>query len=175
MASKIVYGAFRAEEPFLRATREARLAGHKIYDTYTPYAVHGLEEAMGTPRTRLGIVCFWLGVLGMTAGLGFQWWVGAFSWPLNIGGKTYSAIPALIPVTFEMTILFAAIGTVLAFLIRARLWPGREAVLIHGGITDDRFILALKKKSKSEGGSEATIAFLEEQGAEDIAETEAPA
>ena len=84
---------------------------------------------------------------------------------MNIGGKSHSALPALVPITFEMMVLFAALGTVLAFFVRVRLWPGRQPDLPATGITDDRFVLVLE-------GEAAAREFLEDQGAEEIRETE---
>lgn len=143
MDRKRIIGVFEREEDLLGACRKAREEGMSIHDAYTPYAVHGLDEAMGLRPTRLGIVCFVLGALGLAVALGFQLWTSAWDWPLNIGGKSYPAVLALIPITFELCILFAAIGTVLAIFIRARLRPGKKVSLPAPGITDDRFVLVL--------------------------------
>jgi hypothetical protein len=121
MNRKSLTGVFPGADNLLAACRAAREADLSIHDAYTPYAVHGLDEAMGIRPTRLGIVCFILGFLGFSIALGFQLWASAWDWPLNIGGKSFSAVPALVPVTFELTVLFAALGTVLAIFIRARL------------------------------------------------------
>jgi hypothetical protein len=138
-----VVGVFETEEALLRAVRAARAGGMTIRDAYTPYAVHGLDEAMGLPPTRLGRVCFLFGAAGATLAMGFQLWASAVNWPANIGGKSFAAVPALIPIAFELTILFAALGTVLTFFVRARLHPGRAAEPPAPGVTDDRFALSL--------------------------------
>lgn len=144
MPRKLIVAAFADEEQFLDATRAARDKNLHIYDTYTPYAVHGLQEAMGLPRTRIAIVCFLMGLAGLITALSFQLWSLGLDWPMNIGGKTHTALPALIPVAFEMTVLFASVGVVVTFFLYVRLWPGREATLLHPGITDDRFVLAIE-------------------------------
>ena len=144
MANKLLIGVLQTEEGLLAMCRAARERDLSIHDAYTPYAVHGLDEAMGLKPTRLGQVCFVLGLTGLSLALGFQLWVSIWDWPLNIGGKSHAALPALIPVAFELTILFAALGTVLAIFIRASLWPGKKVSLVSPGITDDRFVLTLQ-------------------------------
>jgi len=163
----LVVGVFECDEKLLTACRAARERGIAIHDTYVPFAVHGLDEAMGLRRTRLTVVCFVLGLLGLAIALGFQLWATVSDWPVNIGGKSHSAIPALIPITFELTILFAAIGTVLVFFGRAKLWPGKEFTPLDAAATDDRFLLVLE----DEGEGAATL--LDELGAIDIRELEA--
>jgi Protein of unknown function (DUF3341) len=142
MARVIAY--FGDEAALLRATRALRAAGIAIEDAYTPYAVHGLDEAMGLPRSRLTWVCFAAGVFGASCALGFQLWTSVVSWPLNVGGKPFASVPAFIPVTFEFTVLCAALVSVAAFFIRSRLYPGRAAAPLPR-VTDDRFALVLSE------------------------------
>lgn len=136
-------GTFTDEDALLAATREARKEGLAIVDAYTPYPVHGMDEAMGLPPTRLTYVCFGLGVIGLVFATSFQLWAHGVSWPINIGGKSFTAFPATVPVTFEVMVLFAAIGSVIAFFLRFGLLPGRSVRLPATGITDDRFVLVL--------------------------------
>ncbi len=146
MSERVFVSVFTGEEPLLRATREARDGGHAIVDVHTPYAVHGLDEAMGVRPTRLPWICFGLGVLGAGAKFWFQMWTSATSWPVNVGGKPLRSVPAFVPVTFEIMVLFAGIGTVIAFLLRSRLRPGRAARLVHPKVTDDRFVLTILER-----------------------------
>ena len=104
----------------------------------------------------------------MLGAFGFQVWTGARDWAINVGGKTFTSIPALIPVTFEVTILAAAVGTFALFLLGARLWTGRTAASIDPAVTSDRFVLAL------EGRGEAARALLRDSGAIEIRVIEAP-
>ncbi|HTS79823.1 MAG TPA: DUF3341 domain-containing protein [Myxococcaceae bacterium] len=134
---------FTREQDVLAATSAIRKAGLPIRDVYTPYAVHGLEAAMGLRRSRLSQVCFFAGLTGLTTMLLFAWWTSAVSWPLNVGGKPFASIPAFIPVTFEFTVLSAALITVAALFGVARLWPGKPAEAIPGA-TNDRFALVLE-------------------------------
>lgn len=165
MANKLLIGVLQTEEGLLATCRAARERDLGIHDAYTPYAVHGLDEAMGLKPTRLGQVCFVLGLTGLSLALGFQLWTSIWDWPLNIGGKSHAALPALIPIAFELTILFAALGSVLAIFIRAGLWPGKKVSLLAQGITDDRFVLTLQC---SDAELDAARALLSEHGSSEI-------
>jgi hypothetical protein len=134
--------SFDDERSLLAATTSARRAGIAIDDAYTPYAVHGLDEAMGVRRSRLTWVCFAAGLTGAASAIGFQIWTSAVSWRLNVGGKPFASIPAFIPVTFELTVLSAALTTAFFFFFRSRLYPGRTAAP-PPRVTDDRFVLVV--------------------------------
>jgi hypothetical protein len=140
----VLLGSFAREEDVLAAVRRARAQGFYIADVYTPYAVHGLEQAMGLRPSRLSWACFAFGLMGATLAIGFQFWAMAASWPLNVGGKPWNSLPAYVPVAFEMTVLCAGLGVVLAFLIRSRMFLGKEATPLFARVTDDRFVLALE-------------------------------
>lgn len=143
MATRSLTGTFSHESALLAASRAARARGLVVVDAFTPFAVHGLDEAAGLPPSRLPVVCFALGLAGMSAAMAFQVWASAVDWPVNIGGKSFVALPALVPIAFEVTVLAAALGTVAVFLARARLWPGREPAVTAPGVTDDRFALEI--------------------------------
>jgi len=144
MTQRQLVAVFDDDHQVLAATREARARGFHIVDVYTPFAVHGMDEAMGLKPSRLTWVCFVCGALGLSAALWFQSWTSAVSWPLNVGGKPLDSLPAWIPIAFEITVLFAALGSVLALMIRSRFWPGKCAVEPAAGIMDDRFALVVE-------------------------------
>ena len=136
---------FEREDDLLHAAAAARKEGLHIIDAFSPHAVHGLDRAMGLRPSRLPWVCFVLGLLGAGAILLFQYWTTAMSWPLNVGGKPWNSLPAFIPVTFEVMVLCAGVGTVLAFIWKSGLRPGRQSTLSNLRVTDDRFALAIGK------------------------------
>lgn len=154
MSQSVLIGYFDSEEKILTATRAAREAGYDIHDVYTPYAVHGLDEAMGLPRSRLTWVTFLAGLTGLTGALALQYYTSVVSWPINVGGKPFNSLPAFIPVTFELTVLLAGLSTVAAFLVRARLYPGQKRVALPG-VTNDRFALALSARGQAADEAEA--------------------
>ena len=120
---RYLLGTFSNENDVLHAVTEARRSGLDVDDVYTPYAVHGLDRAMGLRPSRLTWVCFLGGFLGVALMLYFEFWTSAQDWPLNVGGKPYNSLPAVIPIAFEATVLFAGMSVVIALFIRCRLWP----------------------------------------------------
>jgi len=134
---------FEHETDLLHATAAACKEGLHVVDAFAPHAVHGLDRAMGLRPSRLPWVCFVLGLLGAVSILLFQYWTTAMSWPINVGGKPWNSLPAFIPVTFEVMVLCAGVGTVVAFIWSSGLRPGRRPALSDLRVTDDRFALAI--------------------------------
>ena len=150
--SGIVYGYFTDELDLLDAVKELQDKGITITDVRTPFPVHGLDSVLKLKRSNLPKVAFISGAIGGTLGLLFQIWVYTIGWPLNIGGKPQIALPSYIPVTFELTILFAAFAMVIAFLVRSNLGPGQTPDILDEDVTDDHFqiILSGKNNQKTE-------------------------
>ncbi len=145
MSRRIFVGVFEREEDTLDAVRAVRARGLKIIDVHTPYAVHGLDQAMGLQPSKLPWVCFVLGLVGATFKVWFEYWTTATSWAINVGGKPWNSLPAFVPVTFEVMVLFAGVSTVIAFLAHRGLLPGRKAIVPVAGVTDDRFAVLLEE------------------------------
>lgn len=134
---------FDREQDIVAAAAASRERGLTIADAYTPYPVHGLAAALNLQPSRLPWVCFGLGVISGAAMLLFQYWASAVSWPINVGGRPWSSFPAFVPVTFELIVLVAGVGTVVAFLAVTGLRPWRSAAVPNPRVTDDRFALVL--------------------------------
>jgi len=149
MLKRYLIASFDKESGIRRAVVALRNRGIAIYDTYTPYAVHGLDEAMGVRRTRLAWVTLAAGFLGCLLALLFQICTSAFDWPVNVGGKPGNSWPAFIPVTFELTVLIGGLTTVAAFFVRDRLLWGRKPHLTIEGVTDDVFALVVENPQTS--------------------------
>ena len=98
------------------AALRARQDGYSCMDGYAPYPIEELHHALGSPTTRLPLVVLIGGLLGCGGGYAMQYWMSAVAYPLNIGGKPLHSWPAFIPVTFECTILAAALSAVLGML-----------------------------------------------------------
>lgn len=143
MKGRLFVAWFEHEDAILEAARAARQAGYSIGDAYTPYAVHGMNEAMGLQPSRLPWICFGCGLVGLLLAFGFQLWTSVIDWPLNAGGKPLASVPAFIPVTFELMVLLAGLGTVAALFLRARLYPCQSPRFLLPRVTDDRFALVL--------------------------------
>ena len=143
MARARVICTFEREADLIGAAAAARGRGIEIEDAYTPYAVHGLAAAMGLPPSRLPRVTLVLGVFGAVSFLLFQQWASAVSWPINVGGRPWNSLPAFVPVAFETMVLFAGVGTVVAFLVLTGRHPWRRPRVVAPRVTDDRFALVL--------------------------------
>ncbi|SHF64473.1 quinol:cytochrome c oxidoreductase membrane protein [Mariniphaga anaerophila] len=148
----IVYGHFTDELDLLNAVKELKNKKIHIADVRTPFPVHGLDTALKYPRSHLPKIAFAAGLIGGSLGLLFQIWVFTKGWPLNFGGKPYLSIPSFIPVTFELTVLFAAFAMGIAFLLRSNLGPGKIPNILDDDVTNDHFqvILAAKNNNLSE-------------------------
>ena len=121
---RLIVSVFEREADVIQATAAARKQGLEIADVFGPYASHGLDRALGLRPTRLPWVCFLLGLSGAVTMAAFQYWATAVSWPINVGGKPWNSLPAFVPVTFEIMVLCAGVGTVAAFFWSTGLRPG---------------------------------------------------
>lgn len=146
---EFVLGIFDEESKLLVAARRLRDEKLKIHDIFTPYAVHGLDDAMGLRRSRLSLVTFVVGFIAMSLAFGFQFWASAIDWNINVGGKPENSLLAFLPITFELTVLFGGLATAVGFFFRSRLWPGAKPFLpeisADRTITDHRFVIALER------------------------------
>ncbi len=99
------------------AAKTVRDAGYTRFDVHTPYPIHGLDGAMGLKETKLGFVTLFSGILGAVGMISFASWVAIVDYPQVIGGKPYWSWPAFVPVTYEIAVLLAVLGTVGAMII----------------------------------------------------------
>ena len=140
----IIFGLYDDEEVLKSAIRRANEDHLQIMDVYTPFAVHGLDPIIGLTESRLHIGGFVYGMLGtLTAFLGMTW-IFTRDWPVIIGGKPHWPILSFIPITFELTVLFASIGMVVTFYVVNGQGPGIQNPIIHPRITDDKFCIAFE-------------------------------
>lgn len=146
MSRRVFMTVHETEDDLFGIVKAVRRRGLKIVDIYTPYPVHGLDRAGGFPSSRLPWVCFLLGLLGAALKVWFEFWTTAQDWPINVGGKPWNSLPAFIPVTFEVMVLFAGVGTVIALFISVPLFPGKRAVMPFTRTTDDRFALLIEEE-----------------------------
>jgi hypothetical protein len=135
--------AFAEERDLLGMVAALRERHWPIVEAYTPYPVHGLDEALGRRRSYLSVACLVCGLVGVALALSCQVWTTAWSWPLNVGGQPWNSLPAFVPVIFEVMVLFAGLGLFVAWLLRCGLYPGKQARLLEPGQTDNRFVLVI--------------------------------
>ena len=161
----IVYGLYNDEEDLLRAVKQAKDAHLEIMDVYTPFPVHGLDPILGLSESRLHIAGFIYGALGTLTAFGGMSWIFTRDWPQIFGGKPHWPVPAFIPITFELTVLFASIGMVVTFYIINGLGPGVVNPTVDLRITDDKFCIAF---DKSEVNTSEVESFLRSSGASEV-------
>jgi hypothetical protein len=161
MTKRVFVGDFANEEDLLGAARAARGHGLRIADAFAPHPVHGLDQIMGLRPSRLPWLCFLYGLIGAVFAFTTQPWAMARSWPINVGGKPWSSLPAYVPVTFEVMVLLAGLGLVATFLLRSKLLPGRQARPLYSGVTDATFVLVLEHPVSRDDEQTARQVFLD--------------
>lgn len=163
---KFVVGCFDDEAVLFPAVKRVRKAGYKIHDVYTPMPIHGLDTAMGLRETSLHTAGFFYGVTGTLTALSCMTWVFTIDWPLNIGGKPHFALPAWVPIIFELTVLFSAVGMVLTFCYLCQMAPFVKKHHFNLRSTDDLFVMVIECTAKTNEND--VTAFLQSVGAKDI-------
>src|SRR5690606_21817888 len=107
---KKLYGiaaTFKTPDEIINAAKKVTKAGYEKFDVNTPYPLHGMDSAMKIKPSKLGFVTLVMGLAGASIALLFMYWSMSVDYPLVIGGKPFFALPAFIPVTFEVTVLLA--------------------------------------------------------------------
>jgi mono/diheme cytochrome c family protein len=174
-----VLGQFDTPGSLLHACDHARQSGVTKMDAYSPFPIHGIEQAIGIPRTKLPFIVLAIGLGACAAGLGLQWFTNATEnwgpwsgYQFKISGKPYFSLPANIPVTFEIIVLSSAFAAFLGMLALNRLphlANPLHRIARFKRATSDRFFLAIEA---GEGGLQADVARhkLTDWGATDVEE-----
>lgn len=141
---KFAVATYLDEEVLFPAVAGVRNSGYKMHDVFTPFPVHGLDQAMGLKDTDLHVAGFIYGLAGTATSVGFMSWIFTSDWPINFGGKPHWALPAFIPIVFELTVLFSAVGMVLTFCYLNQIMPGVKKHVFHPRQSDDTFVIVLE-------------------------------
>jgi len=176
MKRKPIYGLmaeFETPEALLAAARKTRDAGYKSIDAFSPIPVEGLSEAVGFHWTSLPILVLCGGIFGGLTGFGMCWYANVLSFPQIIGGKPFNTWPMWIPITFELTILGAALTTVFGMLAMNGLPTPYHPVFNverFAMASSDRFFLCIKARDKKFDlqGSKAFLDGLKPHGVFEI-------
>lgn len=137
---------FASAESLVAAVRTLRSERYHDLETYTPFDIRELDEPLQLKRPRLGWFVLGVGILGLLASYGIQWWANVHSYPLHVGGRPLHAVPAFLLATFEGTVLSAGLATffgVLLVLRLPRLWAPVDEVEGFDRATSDRFWIAM--------------------------------
>ncbi len=132
---------FDDPQALVRATRRAYEVGYRRMDAYSPFPIEELSEAIGVHGTAVPLLVLIGGLVGGAAGFGLQYWVAAIAYPLNVGGRPFNSWPSFVPVTFELTVLIAALTAVFGMLALNRL-----PMVYHPVFNVPRFALATRDR-----------------------------
>lgn len=164
-----IVGVYSDPDVVVKAAREIRNNGVKIHEVYSPFPIHGIDDALGYKRSRLPIVAFLFGMLGTILALTMQIWMMGVDWPMIIGGKNFASLPPFIPVTFELTVLLSALGMVGVFMIISDLKPYKKPRIFDVRITDDKHVIVIDLAA-NKNNAKTIKSLLKESGAEEINE-----
>ena len=169
-----VVAEFANPAELLHAAQALNDKGFKAVETWSPFPIHGMDDAMGLTGSKVPWITLAGGLTGLTIGLTLQWWTGAVDYPLVIGGKPLFAWQFGLPVTFELSILLSAFGTVFGMFglnLLPRPYHPLDKVPMFRRVTDDKFFLTIEV-SDSLFNLNDTTKVLEELGGTNITEVE---
>jgi hypothetical protein len=135
-----VVGFFPGPEELLQAMRRLREQNYELFDAYSPFPIHGMDDAQGLKPSPVPYVTFLGGAAGFTAAVGLTMYTSGIDWPIIVGGKEFFSWQAFVPVWFELTVLLAALSTFVAMILLNRL-PNVNEKAFDPAITSDRFAL----------------------------------
>ena len=156
------------------AARRAHEEGYRQMDAYSPYPIEALSEAIGFHKNRLPLIVLIGGILGCAGGFALQYYVSVINYPLNVGGKPLLSWPAFIPITFETTILGAAMAAIFGMLALNGLPEPYHPVFNVPNFalaSRDRFFVVIEARDPK-FDREQTTQFLRSLGAQEVTDVE---
>ena len=153
MSEKVIYVMYDDDGVLKDGAKKLVSKGVKISDTFSPFPIHGIDPIIGVKNTRLGIMSFLYGLTGLTlATIGMRFFM-IDDWPMNIGGKpSFSYLEnvlSFVPISFEFTVMCAAHGMAITYLLRNKTLPGMPAQNPDPRTTDDKFVIEIKTSENS--------------------------
>lgn len=166
-SGKFLVGIYDDDDVVLKAVKDVKNAGVRIHEVYTPFPIHGLDVALGHPRTRLGIAAFLFGLSGTLTALALTFYTEGYDWPMIVGGKDSYSPVVYVPVIFELTVLFCALGMVGTFLVSNGLGPTVKPLMYDLRTTDNKFAMAIDL-GKNNIGENDIEQILKKSGAAEV-------
>ncbi len=142
---------FSTPEAITHAAEKVRDEGYENWDVHTPYPVHGMDKAMGLGDSVLGWIVLCAGLTGVTAAISMIQWMNGIDYPLIIGGKPGNAVPSMVPIMFELTVLFSAFGAVIGMFHLNRLPRHHHPVFYSDrfeSCTHDKFFVSIEAEDR---------------------------
>ncbi|MDI6400687.1 DUF3341 domain-containing protein [Balneolaceae bacterium ANBcel3] len=165
-----ILAEFKNPADLMDAAASVRDAGYTRFDVFSPFPIHGMDDAMGLKPSKLGWIVLIHGIIGLLGGIALQVWSMDIAYPVHISGKPYLNFPAFVPVTFALVILLSAFGTFFGLFFLSKL-PKLHHPIFHSNhierATDDGFFLCIESKDPL-WDKNKTIDFLTSIGASTI-------
>ena len=176
MADTVIYAMYDDDEVLKDGAKKLVSKGVKVSEVFSPFPIHGIDPIIGVKNTRLGIMAFIYGLTGLTlATIGMRYFM-IVDWPMNIGGKPNFSylenILSFIPISFEFTVLCAAHGMAITYLLLNKTLPGMPASNPDPRTTDDKFVIELRTSENSNYSAEDLEKMLKETGMIEIDQRE---
>lgn len=168
MADKVIYAMYDDDDVLKDGAKKLVSKGVKINEVFSPFPIHGIDPIIGVKNTRLGIMAFIYGLIGLTlATVGMRYFM-IVDWPMNIGGKPSMSymenMLSFIPITFEFTVLCAAHGMAITYLLVNKTLPGMPAQNPDPRTTDDKFVMELRLSENASFSSNDLEGMLKDTG-----------
>jgi len=168
MAEKVIYAMYDDDDVLKDGAKKLVAKGVKVADVFSPFPIHGIDPIIGVKQTRLGIMAFLYGLTGTAlATFGMNYFM-IHDWPMNIGGKPNDSymdnVLAFIPITFEFTVLCAAHGMAITYLLLNKTLPGMPATNPDPRTTDDKFVMELRLSDNGQFSEAELMTMLNETG-----------
>lgn len=168
MTDKVIYAMYDDDDVLKDGAKKLVANGVKISEVFSPFPIHGIDPIIGVKNTRLGIMAFLYGLTGLLlATIGMRFFM-VTDWPMNIGGKpNFSYLDnmlAFVPITFEFTVLCAAHGMAITYLLRNKTLPGMPAQNPDPRTTDDKFVMEIRLSENTAFNQEDLEKMLKETG-----------
>jgi hypothetical protein len=168
MSDKVIYAMYDDDEVLKDGAKKLVSKGVKIAEVFSPFPIHGIDPIIGIKNTRLGIMAFMYGLTGLLlATVGMRFFM-VTDWPMNIGGKPNFSyldnILAFVPITFEFTVLCAAHGMAITYMLRNKTLPGMPAQNPDPRTTDDKFVIEIRLSENANFSESDLQTWLKETG-----------
>jgi len=168
MAEKVIYAMYDDDDVLKDGAKKLVAKGVKVADVFSPFPIHGIDPIIGVKQTRLGIMAFLYGLTGTAlATFGMNYFM-IHDWPMNIGGKPNDSyldnVLPFIPITFEFTVLCAAHGMAITYLLLNKTLPGMPATNPDPRTTDDKFVMELRLSDNGQFSEAELMTMLNETG-----------
>lgn len=175
MSKNLIYAVFSDPDDTVHAGHKLTGEGVKINTVYSPFPIHGIDDAIGLKPTRISVAAFIFGAAGLSLALLMMWYMMIYDWPMNVGGKpSFSLaenIPSFVPILFECTVLFGAHGMIWTYFFISDILPGKDGQNPDPRTTDDKIIIEIDP-AKQKQSEEELISMLKLAGAEEINRSE---